>query len=239
MDVRLRFMADAHGKMVRATGGRRAQRPQSYLGPNSRKDLINTRVHGGNLRDDAILIRTDYPLHSHQGEQATYANFITRVFPRIYGLELDDALWLARKGDENEGISHSIDWLYCIEFTDAYVYLRDLALEFPVPANYGQVAADFQALTNLFRTFIRTAKANPVWNATNADLITLQDAISRVQRGIDTNDWTGQFLPKNAWQALKNTNYRLWNTTRFIQGKMTNRRGPVIHSHATRSTGPV
>lgn len=94
LDVRFRFLVGAHNKVVNATFRAKREIPPSHYSPG-RKDLFNTRIHGGNLRDDAIMIKVNYPGASH-GRDSGYGSYITRVFPRIYELSVDKAYWLGR-----------------------------------------------------------------------------------------------------------------------------------------------
>lgn len=274
MDVRLRFMQDAAEQVVFATaGGRRVPAPSAWFPlqagvPGGRKDLFNSRIHGGSIGDDAIMITLGYPLASHNNLNQSYTTFIQRAFGMVYGgLSVNDAYWLgkilsshprahlynlseanpnlaARKGDENDGTSHNVDWRYCIGLIDAYVYLRDLSLPnfkrgvangtAPELAamGYKQAATNFTTLTkqNLER-LIRSAQANQNWNASNANLAALDAAIKAVEQSMDGPAWTGQNHPAgvSAWSDFKNQNkYRAWAPTAFLQGDMApNRCLPV------------
>lgn len=108
---------------------------------------------------------------------------------------------VARKGDENNGISHNIDWRYCIGLIDAYVLLRDLVLPIPdgkaakvaaLKLEYEEAARHFTTLVKKnLETFIRSAKRNPGWNATNANLTALDAACTAVEQGMDPTLYIG------------------------------------------------
>lgn len=59
-----------------------------------RRRLINSRVHGGNLRDDAIMVNTHYAKFSHPDPPGEYQAYLHHVFKEVYGLSVDDAYWL-------------------------------------------------------------------------------------------------------------------------------------------------
>lgn len=89
MDVRLRFMRGHHRLTVAQKGQGALVEPPSL---DLRQRLINTRVHGGNLRTDVALAKLHYGEHRHA--DGTYDTFSEQLFSRIYGLTVAHGLWL-------------------------------------------------------------------------------------------------------------------------------------------------
>lgn len=113
MDVRLRTMQDLSEKTVGATaGGRRANtlvslNARNTAQPGGRRDMVNTRVHGGNLRDDAVMVKLNHFQTSHGNLHVPYRNYISQIFGQVYGgLSPDNACWLGKILSSHSKVTH-------------------------------------------------------------------------------------------------------------------------------------
>lgn len=84
MDTRLRQMR-AYGKATK----KNSREPTSLL---ERSQLINIRVHGGDLRVDSLMSHIKFGDYRHG--DANYDHFFQDSFKRMYKLSVDDGLWL-------------------------------------------------------------------------------------------------------------------------------------------------
>lgn len=89
MDARLRQMR----AFANATNNKRLL-PDSF---QTRGQMINTRVHGGDLRVDAIISQINYGNIRHA--DGNYDVFFQDGFKRMYNLSIDDGLWLGECPD--------------------------------------------------------------------------------------------------------------------------------------------
>lgn len=87
MDTRLR--------QLRAFGintGKQTLRMEQ-AGLPERTQIINIRLHGGDLRSDALLCSIKFGEHRHNNVH--YDTYLRNAFPRMYGgLKVDEGLWL-------------------------------------------------------------------------------------------------------------------------------------------------
>lgn len=58
----------------------------------SRAEMINSRVHGGNLRVDAVIGAIDFGYYRHNS--ASYDTYFRDCFQKMYNLSLAEGLWL-------------------------------------------------------------------------------------------------------------------------------------------------
>ncbi|KAK2604416.1 hypothetical protein N8I77_007350 [Diaporthe amygdali] len=84
MDARLRQM-----RMYGQATGRGPKEPPSL---DERTKMINTRVHGGDLRVDAIICMISFGDHRHADPH--YQGFFKDAFVEMYQLKVDDGYWL-------------------------------------------------------------------------------------------------------------------------------------------------
>lgn len=58
----------------------------------SRAEMINSRIHGGNLRVDAVIGAIDFGYYRHNS--ASYDTYFRDCFQKMYNLSLAEGLWL-------------------------------------------------------------------------------------------------------------------------------------------------
>lgn len=87
MDARLRSMRS----YLRHVGSA-PQEPGSLQG---RLRMVNARVHGGNLRVDALMCKIRFGLDRH--EDGNYDVYIDESFKRTYEMSVDDGYWLGKQ----------------------------------------------------------------------------------------------------------------------------------------------
>ncbi|POS75931.1 hypothetical protein DHEL01_v205681 [Diaporthe helianthi] len=166
MDMRMR--------QLRAFAGHKENGPKAKdpVGLKERTAIINARVHGGDLRADALLGSLHFGEHRH--DNVHYDRFIKTSFKKMYQLSVEDGLWLARHGQE---ISAGVDWPRIIGFIDKFVTMADRVNTWfgkDTPENYKDVIKDrFIPLAKHVSDLIKQASADPAWNASTADLTQL------------------------------------------------------------------
>lgn len=84
MDTRLRQMR-AYGKATKNT-------PPEPTSLSERSQLINIRVHGGDLRVDSLMSQIKFGDHRHG--DANYDHFVQESFKKMYRMSIDDGIWL-------------------------------------------------------------------------------------------------------------------------------------------------
>lgn len=89
MDTRLRQM--------RAYGDHLKIKPMEPLSLSERSQMLNIRVHGGDLRVDAIISQISFGDIRHL--DGNYDFFFHESFKRMYNLSIDDGLWLGECPD--------------------------------------------------------------------------------------------------------------------------------------------
>lgn len=84
---------------------------------------------------------------------------------------------------------------------------------------------------------IKSARANPAWTASDAKLTGLSDAIAAIETGMRAPLWTGESLPPkmSAVSTFRSTDYKLWHTSRYLQGKLSNRGQPRAKTTAAQA----
>lgn len=83
---------------------RMEQTTKSTLEPGSaisRAEMINSRIHGGNLRVDAIIGAIDFGYYRHNN--ASYDTYFRDCFRKMYNLSLAEGLWLGECQEALEG----------------------------------------------------------------------------------------------------------------------------------------
>ncbi|ROW12780.1 hypothetical protein VMCG_00568 [Cytospora schulzeri] len=158
MDTRVRSM-----RTYLRHVGNVPQEPPSLQG---RLRMINTRIHGGNLRVDALMCKMRIGRDRH--EDGNYDVYIDEAFKRTYEMSVDDGYWLAKHGDQ---IAYNVDWGFIVGLIDKYVACRDIVAEWKTkPLNYIAAHAAFQRFTAHITYLITSAKTNTNWSASAADI---------------------------------------------------------------------
>lgn len=99
MDARLRQM-----RMYGQATGRGPKEPPSL---DERTKMINTRVHGGDLRVDAIICMISFGDHRHADPH--YQRFFKDAFVEMYQLRVDDGYWLGEYEYALQNKCHDLD----------------------------------------------------------------------------------------------------------------------------------
>lgn len=90
MDARLRQQR-SYGIHI----GNQARPEPPYV--NKRNQMINTRVHGGDLRVDAVICHINFGKIRH--DHGSYDAFFKQSFKKMYNLSIADGLWLGECPD--------------------------------------------------------------------------------------------------------------------------------------------
>lgn len=102
LDARLKFVEETADKVLVAASKRKSVMTEEDLAnpPVNHKARINDRVHGGNIGDDAMMIKLGYPVASVErlfANVSGYKAYMDRNFALAYGgLSVDDAYWLGK-----------------------------------------------------------------------------------------------------------------------------------------------
>ncbi|KAG6364396.1 hypothetical protein INS49_005997 [Diaporthe citri] len=167
---------DARLRQLRSYQRHLEVNPAEPWGADGRARMINARMHGGNLRVDALMAALNFGYYRHHDAQ--YDGYIRTAFQKMYKLSIADGLWLAKHGND---IARNVDWPQVIGFIDKFVAMYDFI---PTsgnrrPPNFKQVLTDrFVPLTAHISNLIGQAKANRDWEADAAarqTITTLQD----------------------------------------------------------------
>ncbi|KAI3399052.1 hypothetical protein diail_7852 [Diaporthe ilicicola] len=212
MDVRLRQVR-AYGKYLSGT----PPKEPDFL--QERIRMINGRIHGGNLRVDAIITRIKFGDHRHA--DANYDKFFLESFKRMYHLSKEDGYWLAKHGDD---IHRGVDWPQIIGFIDKFVCLVDRVKtggdNLPLPGNFQDVHdKHFQPLMAHVTALITKANSDKDWQADAADLATLKDLQDAVYKGCQT--WRYPNDRKSLWDRAKEDVLKIWPPADWLRDVAT------------------
>ncbi|ROW13031.1 hypothetical protein VPNG_06005 [Cytospora leucostoma] len=145
--------------------GASTQEPTDF---HNRMRMINIRIHGGNIRADALMCKIDFGADRHK--DGNYDIYMRSAFKKIYEMDVDDGYWLAKHGDT---ASQGVDWGATVGLIDKYIGVRDSVSELSKqPAKYSAGHNAFKAFTTHVSELITLAQTSPDWVASAADLAT-------------------------------------------------------------------
>lgn len=101
---------DARLRALRSYQRHLENNPAEPRSARSRAQMINYRMHGGNLRVDALMAALDFGYYRHYDAQ--YDGWIRSSFQKMYKLTIADGLWLGKYPGSAQGLRkrcHDLD----------------------------------------------------------------------------------------------------------------------------------
>ncbi|KAG8165699.1 hypothetical protein KVR01_004251 [Diaporthe batatas] len=236
------------GGLERAVDGQQAETaaPKSASEPSmfssERLPIINARVHGGDLRTDALMCHISFGDHRHSDFR--YDAYIKDCFTNVYGLSIDEGLWLAKHGHAIRG---GVDWPYVIGNIDKFVTIVDRVTTWTGAKNGGKrppnlktlLSTNFRPLCKHISAIIKKAGKNPDWDTWNVDPEDLQ-MLTQLQDHLEMQckAWrpTGQTHP--VWDLIGVEQGPGWAHAGYLRDAKTNPQRVVHKGGATMSLRP-
>ncbi|KAL1857662.1 hypothetical protein Daus18300_010182 [Diaporthe australafricana] len=196
-----------------------------------RNAMINCRVHGGNLRVDAVICQIKYGDYRHG--DANYDVFFKDHFKKMYHSSPNDGYWLAKHGDDS---SRGLDWPLIIGFIDKFVYVIDSVTEDGTPAGFKDVLdTHFPAFMAHVTHLITQARGDANWQVDAADMATLTTLQKAVLTGCST--WKVRGDPNPLWASLSKPN-KAWSPADYLRDLASKQQRIVGPAGATMKLRP-
>ncbi|KAL2272147.1 hypothetical protein FJTKL_07588 [Diaporthe vaccinii] len=97
--------------------------PTQPFGTAARVEIINTFVHGGDLRLDALMCQLNFGPARHRNRG--YGPYMEELFEYYYGMSSEVGIWLSENALQE---SRGADWMNYVYTINAYVIARDAML---------------------------------------------------------------------------------------------------------------